>query len=391
MNQFSAKFLAVALAIGLVACSGESSFTPTDSLSEQNGQTDESPTPLVLDADAEIQAYAESFIQTYSLPGVIMAIADANKPLRIGASGVRAQGRSERITINDKIHLGSNTKAMTATLAARFVEKNRLRFNSTISEILPELTSTAHPDYLGVTLQQLLQHRSGMPANPDSWWINSGDPVSDIRWAIANTALTDPPAFQPGAGTLYSNLGYMIAGLMLEKTGQASWEELVAEEVFDPMGLTSAGFGPPDADGGYAQPWGHTQSLDGQYEPVNADNAPPLGPAGRVHMNFSDWSKFVLAHTSDGASLDNTNYLSARSWEILHTPNNDNYGLGWIVVNRNWAGGRTYTHSGSNTMWYTVAWVAPNLGRAFLVGTNSANANVQSVIDTAVSDLIGMQ
>jgi len=342
------------------------------------------------DGQSDIQIIADEFLRESSHPGVVVAIAAIDNPLQIAAAGKRKLGDSTELTINDKMHLGSCTKAMTATVVARLVEKGTLLFTSTVAEILPSLTPHIHPMYQDVTIEQLLTHQSGMPANPQDWWIDHGDPVSDIRWKIARTALDASPAFTPGTNTLYSNLGYMIAGLMIEKVSQATWEEIIADEVFQPMGLSSAGFGPPSTGGSINQPWGHALNDNGDLEPSQFDNAPPLGPAGRVHMNFSDWSKFILAHTTDGQSLDDQEYLSSSSWKKLHSPLRDNYSPGWVVVNRSWAQGDTYTHSGSNTFWYSVVWAAPELNRAYLVGTNTATVDTASHMDNAVVKLLGM-
>jgi len=341
--------------------------------------------------DSEINLIAEKFLETSSSPGVVMSIAEVNRPLRIASAGLRKHGDPTEFSIEDKMHLGSCTKAMTATLVARLVEQNKLKFSSTIAEILPSLSDHIHKAYHDVTIEQLLSHQSGMPANPSDWWLDHGESVSKIRIKIAKTALLSEPEFRPGTSMLYSNLGYMIAGLMLEEVGGATWEELMTTELFLPMGLDSAGFGPPSIGGSVSQPWGHTVNFFGRLKPDQIDNAPPLGPAGRVHMNFSDWAKFIMAHASDGKSLADPQYLSAASWQKLHTPLRDDYGLGWAILSRSWAKGLTYTHSGSNTRWYSVVWVAPELNRAFMVGANVADRNTASEADAAIGDLISLQ
>ncbi len=340
--------------------------------------------------DKEIQALSEAFVEEHSLPGVVMAIAQLDQPLRVGVAGVRKRKNTAPFSMQDQIHLGSNTKAMTATLAARLVEQQKIRFDSTIIEILPQLSNDIHKQYHAVTLEQLLTHQSAMPANPKDWWVDHGQAVSDIRWTIATTALKKKPKFSPGEDILYSNLGYMIAGLMLEAVGDATWEVLIAQEVFTPMALWSAGFGPPGNADDVSQPWGHRRDWKGSYIPKHIDNAPPLGPAGRVHMNIHDWAKFVMAHLSNGRTLNDESYLSDQSWDYLHTAVKDKFALGWMVVERGWAKGETYTHSGSNTFWYATVWVAPKLKRAYFVGTNAAGGKVATHVDKAVGNLIGL-
>jgi hypothetical protein len=84
-----------------------------------------------------------------------------------------------------------------------------------------------------------------------------------------------------------------------------------------------------------------------------------MGPAGTAHCTLSDWAKFVAVHMA-GARGEETAILPASAFTRMHTawPGGD-YGLGWGVTDRPWAGGLTLVHSGSNTLWLVVAWVAP--------------------------------
>ena len=70
--------------------------------------------------------------------------------------------------------------------------------------------------------------------------------------------IAEKPAHPPGEKYAYSNVGYTIAGAMAEKATGATWEDLVKREVFEPLELTGAGFGPPKSpDETLEQPRGH--------------------------------------------------------------------------------------------------------------------------------------
>ena len=64
--------------------------------------------------------------------------------------------------------------------------------------------------------------------------------------------------------------------------------------------------------------------------------------------------------------------------------------MGWLVVPREWAGGYALTHTGSNTMWFCVMWVAPEKGAAFVAATNVAGPAAEKACDEAVATLIGI-
>jgi len=266
---------------------------------------------------------------------------------------------------------------MTATLLARQVEAGKLQWTTTVAEALPDLAEKMHADARTITVQHLLGHRAGLPGGPppDLWsrlWKWEGS-MRDARTTIATEMLAVPPADAVGKSFVYSNAGYMIAGAILERLGDASWEELIQRDLFAPLGITSGGFGAPGDENGTSQPWGHRPGKDGP-QAIFGDNPKALGPAGTVHMTLRDWAKFALLHlgvpASDGKLLVKTGTL-----QDLHAlPLGGEYGLGWGVTKRPWAPGPIITHNGSNTMWFCVAWLAPEAKFGVLVTCNQGEA-----------------
>src|SRR5213076_1670942 len=107
----------------------------------------------------------------HNFPALAAAVVVDGKIVVTNAVGFRKNGGTERVTVEDKFHLGSVTKSMTATVAAMLVEQGKISWTTTIGETFPELKSEIHPDYLGVTLEQLLSQRSGAPGDaPGDLW-----------------------------------------------------------------------------------------------------------------------------------------------------------------------------------------------------------------------------
>ncbi len=108
--------------------------------------------------------------QKYELPALAAAVVRDRQLVAEGAVGVRRAGHQEAVTLHDRFHIGSCTKSMTATLCAILVDKGRLQWTTTIGEAFPKLKGKIHPDYHAVTLDQLLNHRSGLPddSEPDA-------------------------------------------------------------------------------------------------------------------------------------------------------------------------------------------------------------------------------
>ena len=313
--------------------------------------------------------------------------------MRVGAYGVRKQGETPPMHPLDLVHIGSNTKAMTAVLAARLVQQGCLQWESTVGDVLVTIKDAIHPQFRPATLAQLLQHTAGVPRNAANWWAYRNKTMRARRLAIAQDGLRSAPLSPPGAQHRYSNLSVLVAGAMAEAAAGADWETLMRREVFEPLGMKSAGFGVPGAKGGLEQPWGHVEGWLWGLRPVQTDNDPALGPAGTVHLTLSDWSRFLavfLGHDKIGKSIaggGGGGFLSEESLRKLLEPGTEggSYGMGWILAQRSWAGGQALTHSGSNTTWYASSWVAPATGTAYLVAINAYNKHVPAAANSFIT------
>ena len=330
----------------------------------------------------------------HKIPAMAGAIVRGEELIALGAVGVRRHGSPEKVLTGDKFHIGSCTKAMTATLIGMLVERGKLRWETTIGEVFPELRDKMDPAYRDVTLELLLAHRGGTPGDLSAnglWarlWRHRGTPVKQRRMLLKGV-VTRPPAAEPGTKHIYSNAGYAIAGHMAETVMERSWEKLLRKMVFRPLGMKSAGFGAPGKPTGVDQPHGHVLR-DGKIKPIKpgrkADNPAAIGPAGTVHCSIGDWARFVSMQLTGGRGGDRL--LSPDTMKKLHADVQDQgYALGWIVTRRPW-GGRVLNHAGSNTMWYAVTWISPEKNFAVLVTCNLGGGSAPKACDEAAWALI---
>lgn len=220
-------------------------------------------------------------------------------------------------------------------------------------------------------------------------WADGGAPGAREKAVLAILA---PPAAQAPGTFVYSNAGYMIAGAVLERTVGDTWEDLVRSELFQPLGMSECGFGAPGTAARVDEPRGHTIGDGGAPLPVEpgaeADNPPSLGTAGAIHCALPDWGRFRAVHLA-GARREAVALLSGDTLTRLQTPpDGGDYAAGWLVLDRPWAGGVALTHSGSNTMWYATAWVAPATEMSFAVVTNRGDEAAAAAVDAAFAPLI---
>lgn len=335
---------------------------------------------LVEDPITDLGPMLEKIRTEHGVPGLAAIVIRSNRVLAVGAVGVRVEGTDAPIMLGDVWHHGSLTKSMTATLAGTFVEEGRIQWDTTLGEVLASRLPAMHPDWRNVTLSQLLRHRSGAPGHDEivtnglwrALWRRSGT-TAEKRLLWLRNVTTNAPSHAPGTRFEYSNTGYVFAGMMLEAIAGKPWETLMRERIFQPLNMDTAGFGPPGTPGRTNAPWGH-QWINGK--PVGtrpgpaADNPPALGPAGTVHASLFDLAKYLMCHARKGTG-DGIHLLKPETFQRLHTPEKgENYAFGWSVTHRPWARGTALTHTGSNTQWFSNAWIAPGKQAALLVLTN---------------------
>ncbi|MEM7261530.1 MAG: serine hydrolase domain-containing protein, partial [Planctomycetota bacterium] len=347
---------------------------------------------------ADISGLIGPILARHDLPGMAAVVVTRKGITARGVTGVRQREFPERLTLDDRFHLGSCLKAMTSSLTAIFVKEGKLRWDSTLAELFPERLGgegSIHEDYRDVTVEQLLSHHGGCPQNlmAGGLWstllMHQGTP-REARAILVREVIKNAPAVRPGVDYLYSNAGYAIVGHALERIAKVPFEELIQTQMFKPLGITTAGFGPAWTDAEKRdQPIGHRP--DGSAVTVRrfADNPLGIAPAGCGHMTLADWSRFIRWHLNGAADIQ-TPLLDQNAFDRLHRPEvkEHAYALGWLVGERPWAGGRVLYHDGTNTMNYCIAWLAPERGFAVMVACNQGGDSAAKAADELVSELI---
>src|SRR5262249_38888714 len=104
-------------------------------------------------AQTSLDARLAPLLARYELPALAAAVVKDGTVVAVGAVGTRKAGATIPVTVHDRFHLGSDTKAMTALLAAMLVEEGKLRWNVTVAEVFPEFAEQIDPGLRRVTLE----------------------------------------------------------------------------------------------------------------------------------------------------------------------------------------------------------------------------------------------
>lgn len=315
-------------------------------------------------------SFADSVRRAYQIPELCYAVVNMNETIEIAASGKHAIHLPDTASLTDRFHIGSNTKAMTAFMAARYVELGKLKWSTRFFELFPEWEKESKPVYSSITLQDLLSHRAGIPPldgenEPALPQFNGS--AQEKRWQFGRYVLTlDAVKVDSTMPFIYSNPGYTLASMMLEKVSKKSWEGLV-EKIFNEDLKLNIQLSWPENQLTKGT-WGHFYE-NGKLNPIASTEGPMLEytePAGDLNIRLIDYIRFVQLNLQ-GLS-GKSNYLKARTYNFLHR-GVSNYAMGWYNI---YDGDHEISsHAGTVLTYYSIVHIDRKSKLAYIIFTNS--------------------
>lgn len=316
---------------------------------------------------------ADSIRSHYDIPELCYAVVRADSVFEMAALGRHSILLPDTATLNDRFHLGSNTKAMTAFVIAKYVEEGKLKWTTKFFDLFPEWKFQSERYYRNISLLDLLTHRAGIPpfqGDQDPVVPNFQGDNAHKRYLFAKFVLKQAPV-KPSAQHpfVYSNAGYTLAALMLEKVTQMSWETLISSVFNDDLKL-SIGFSWPDNQT-TKDTWGH-RTNDGIMKPLGSHQMYHLDytePAGDINMTMPDYVRFIQLNLKGLAGSDA--YLKASTYFFIHNCR-PSYALGWFNISE---GENVFSsHSGTGDFtYYTIAQIDRKKGLAYVAFANAYN------------------
>lgn len=349
---------------------------------------------------SQLQTIADRAVAS-GLPGVVVAHVNLAEAPR-GVAGVRQLGGTDKVEPNDAFLVGSTTKAMTSAIAGRLVERGIMAWTTTLAEALPEIAPRMHPAYRGVTLEQLLNHRGGVPA-----FDNESDVarflavLEDFEGDLPSTqpgrerffaawVLAQEPAARPGQDFLYSNAGYALASLMMQSRTGLDVAALFDKELAQPLGMmltwTSADtvvsqrpVGHEGAKGALKPLALETAALSAWYDVLRASG---VGTTTTVD-SYATWVRWHLRALRGEKTPLATGYV-----ERLKQLKVESYALGWVATDIE--GRAVLVHNGEDLGFSTLL-VVDGKGRSASFGfTNSVGREgdwVMQSLNQAIFDV----
>ncbi|WP_112324139.1 serine hydrolase domain-containing protein [Oceanibium sediminis] len=359
---------------------------------------------------SELESYLSEIRAEYGLPAIAAAVVADGKVVSAAAVGTRVLGQDLPVSIDDRFHLGSNTKSMTATLAGIMVDEGKLTWESRVGDILGDLLPGMRASLADATLEQLLSNSSGVPSDTDEIvdLYFSADAFdynpTELRLNLIDRWKENEIAVPEGSPFQYSNLGYIIAGAMIEKVAERPWELLINERIFAPLELGTARLGAQATYGLIDAPVGHRIEQDGSATPMlwaaSGDLPKVIGPAGNANMSILDYAKWAGWNAGQGArgpalvAPETLRHIQTakvqtpeRPYPPPGTPSTGGYALGWGIVTFAWSDGPVLTHNGSNSMNLARIVVDTERDLAVVVTTNFPGGRANAAAGEVMQNL----
>lgn len=305
---------------------------------------------------ARMRARMESFVKQGTIPGIVTLVARHGQIVSLAASGTQDFDTRTPMRTDSLFQIASMTKPMTAVGVMILVEEGRLSLNDAVSKHLPEFADIQVIDRSGgaaklkkparaVTIRDLMTHTSGMsgsyPAGRNDKFAAHDQPLAECVRAYAQK----PLEFEPGTKWSYSNMGIATLGRLIEVASGKTYEEFMAERIFNPLGMKDTHFFVPESKRSrivsiYQLADGKLKKVDLGIEKMPAKYG---APEGGLYSTANDLLRFYQMMLNGGA-LDGRRILSKLSVELMtavHTGDlpagfvpGMGYGLAWSVVAR---------------------------------------------------------
>lgn len=335
----------------------------------------------------------EKAIADMNVPGLAIAVVAGGEVVYAEGFGHRDVEEKLPMTPDTLFAIGSTTKAMTATVLGMLVDEGKLEWDEPLLTYLPSFRLSDPMTTARITPRDLVTHRSGLPRHDLLWYNNNESTRAEMIARFAYLELTEDlrVKFQ------YNNLMFMTAGYLAGKLNGTTWEEVVDERLFTPLGMERSNFSVEDSqkDDNFALPY--REDDDDEIEEIPFRNIDLIGPAGSVDSTVNEMSRWLLFNLS-GGTVGERQLINATTLTEIHSPQMTTgstpdradisvatYGMGWMIDT--YRGHRRIHHGGGIDGFITSVMFFPDddLG---LVAFNNRGSGLPSLVNQHAADLV---
>lgn len=318
--------------------------------------------------------YLKSIMKKTGTIGMAMTIVDSNDVVYSECFGYADLKKKIPVTDSTTFMIGSTSKLFTATAIMQMVEKGRICLDSPITAYIPEFRVKSRFNSRQITVRDLLTHESGLPCD-----IPNGQMIGNIKCDGADTmyrtvvALCEKEfvAYPPRTVFSYSNIGFSLLGVIIERVSKRSYSEYIQDSIFQKLGMNNSfvGFDHEKITTAFSR--GYIGKLE--EKPLYIRDI----PAGSIVSSAADFSLFVKMLFS-GGTLNKAHILNENALQQMWTPQNtdiplDFYpvGLSYWLINQTRIPEPLISHEGTIPPFHTIFAALPESRLGIFLTVNS--------------------
>ena len=268
--------------------------------------------------------YVRRVMETFTVPGLSVAIVKDGKVVLAKGYGVRRMGDATPVDARTRFGIASNTKLFTATALALLVEEGKIAWDKPVIDYLPAFAMSDPYVTHELTIRDLLVHRSGLGLGAGDllWW----PPSTYNRKEIARRIRYIPLATSFRSAYAYDNVLYLVAGEVIEAVSGKSWEEFVKTRILAKVGMSDSDVRHSGATEGGNVAGTHAEVND-TVRPVDPFASDNTNPAGGIMSGAADMAKWMMVQLDSGRVANGRLFSPASAkqlWrEVTPTPIGD--------------------------------------------------------------------
>lgn len=385
--RFWRRSLNLALAAALTLSALQASAPRT--FAQVQAQTQAAQAPAELDAKlAAIEKAVEEGRQKRGIPGLSLVIVKDDKIIYMKGLGHRDFERKVPVTPDTLFAIGSSTKAFTSMLVAMGADEGKISLDDSPKKFLPYFKLQDPESDAKITVRDLLSHSSGLNRTDLAW-------ITGVlnREEVIRVAAQAKPTAKLREKWQYQNVMYSAAGECVAKAENSTWEKLIRERIFKPLGMRGSNLNVSDtlSSPDYSKGYNYDEDTK-ETRQLPMRDFPQVAAAGAINSNARDmaqWLRLMLG----GGVFEGKRLVSEASFAELVKPQmkvggNIHYGLGWML--RDWHGHKVAEHGGNIDGFNAQVALMPDQRLGFVMLTNVSASTLPSATMEAVwSNLVG--
>lgn len=345
----------------------------------------------------ELDEFIINGMRDWNMPGLAVSIVKEGEIVYEKGFGLRKIGGNEKVDQHTIFGVASTTKAMTVTALAMLVDEGKIRWDDRVRDHLPwfELSDPWVSNV--VTIRDLLTHQVGigrMTGNRLAFMPNRD------RRTILDHIRYQPFEIPFRSGYLYSNVMYMVAGMIIQEVEGKSWDQFLPERLFTPLNMNSASVSVTQISGNDNAAWPH-QEIEGTIQPIPRRNFDNIGPAASVNASAHDMAQWMLMNLGEPGKYKEKTLVSREVMNDIFQPQQalsvsdplsnsfSAYAMGWNAGT--YGEYRIFQHGGATDGMNSIIVLVPEIELGIFVASNLFEGFRPAIVSRVIDDFLEIE